>query len=323
MDKQKFLELLNKQVQGKTTPEEDQLIFNIYDRMQKKELPILTDEFEEIEIKKRIKNSIDQRISGRYAKPTVKIIPWLIKVAATISIIIALTYSIVYFIQQDTNVQMLSRSTNQEQKATITLTDGTKVHLNVLSTISFPEQFDNNHRTVIVQGEAFFEVTPDKNRPFIVESNGVQTKVLGTSFNVNSYNGDDVIVAVKTGKVEVSAPEDQSRKVVLLPNQKATFERASKNLLVEDIDMDYYLDWRNKTITFNLNSMEEVVSRLSRVYNMKIELIGYHENDCMIKASYPNNNLYSVLYGLQNLVDFEYNWKGEKTLEIVYKGCKN
>lgn len=323
MDKQKFLELLNKQVQGKTTPEEDQLIFKIYDRMQNKELPILTDEFEEIEIKKRIKNSIDQRISGRYAKQTVKIIPWLIKVAATISIIIALTYSVVYFIQQDTNVQMLSRSTNQEQKATITLTDGTKVHLNVLSSISFPDQFDNSHRTVIVQGEAFFEVTPDKNRPFIVEANGVQTKVLGTSFNVNSYNGDDVIVAVKTGKVEVSAPEDQSRKVVLLPNQKATFERASKNLLVEEIDMDYYLDWRNKTITFNLNSMEEVVSRLSRVYNMKIELIGYQENDCLIKASYPNNNLYSVLYGLQNLVDFEYNWKGEKTLEIIYKGCKN
>lgn len=323
MDKQKFLELIEKQAQGRTTPEEDQLIFDVYDRMQEKELPIITNESEEIDIKNRIKESIERRISRDIAKPTVKFIPWVLRTAAAVSILIALTFSIVYFTQQEKTVQMLSRSTNQEQKATITLTDGTKVHLNVLSSISFPEQFDKNNRSVVVQGEAFFEVTPDKKRPFIVEANGVKTKVLGTSFNINSYNGDDVIVAVKTGKVEVSAPEDNSNKVVLLPNQKATFERSSKNLLVEEVDMDYYLDWRNKTITFNLNSMEEVVTRLSRVYNMKIDLKGYQGNDCLIKASYPNDNLYSVLYGLQNLVDFEYTWKGEKTLEIIYKGCKN
>lgn len=92
---------------------------------------------------------------------------------------------------------------------------------------------------------------------------------------------------------------------------------------MEDADLDYYLDWRNKSITFDLNPLDEVLERIGRVYNVEIKLKGKKVKGCLIKATYANTNLNSIIYGLQNLVDFEYHWLDETTLEINYKGCKN
>jgi transmembrane sensor len=327
MDKDKFLKLLDKQADGQTSPEEDELIFQLFDQAQSSAVTPFDDVEDEFLSRSKILSAINENIdrdkADKIEKKTRKVVfqDW-IKYAAIFIMMAAA--SIIFYQQIDVLPQsnMMAKSTNQEQKATITLSDGTKVHLNVLSEIRFPEVFEGNNRTVEVRGEAFFEVAKDSSRPFLVQSNGVTTKVLGTSFNINSYNGDDVVVAVKTGSVQVSSMEEVEKKVVLSPNQKAIFKRAQKEFTVEEIDINYYLDWRNRTIAFNLESLDQVFNRLARVYNLEIDLIGF-DGSCAIKASFPNNNLYSVLYGLENLVDFEYVWKGEKKLQVIYKGCKN
>ncbi|EOZ91500.1 putative anti-sigma factor [Indibacter alkaliphilus LW1] len=325
MDKHKFLKLLDKQANGDTSPEEDELIFKLFDEAQKSDAYPFQNNEEEFLSKAKMLSSINKVIDSEVpAKKQInrKVFLNAMKYAAVLFLIAAISIFFFQRIGEIPNSNMIAKATNQEQKATITLSDGTKVHLNVLSEIRFPEVFDKDNRTVEVKGEAFFEVAKDTKRPFLVQSNGVTTKVLGTSFNINSYNGDDVVVAVKTGSVQVSSAEDSEKKVILSPNQKAIFKRAQKEFTVEEIDINYYLDWRNRTIAFNLESLDQVFNRLARVYNLEIELVGF-DGSCAIKASFPNNNLYSVLYGLENLVDFEYVWKGEKKLRVIYKGCKN
>lgn len=319
MDKEKFLEMVEKQAQGRSTPLEDQLIFNFYDQLQKR---VLEEDIDPSELK-GIQNRIKAKIDSRTLKNP-KILKFLYfgRIAAAVALLISFTLLVFYSFQKPEAVQMLSRSTNQQQKAMVTLTDGTRVYLNSVSEIRFPEKFGTDNRRVELDGEAFFEVVSDPERPFTVMSNGIITKVLGTSFNLNASSDKDVVVAVRTGKVEVAELENLAQTVVLFPNQKATFVLDSKKLLVEEADMDY-LDWRNKNITFDLNSLDEVMERIARVYNIQVNLKGYHGESCLIRATYSNKNLYSILYGLQNLVDFEHKWLDETTLEINYKGCEN
>ncbi len=322
MDKEKFLELVEKQAQGKTTPQEDQFIFSFYDRLQARDQDVELNPSEFIGIQNRIKANIDSRI---LKKSTTRLNDFshIGRIAAAVAILISFTLLIFYAFQKTETVQMLSRNTNEQQKAMVTLTDGTRVYLNSLSEIRFPKKFGADSRMVELDGEAFFEVVPDQDRPFTVISNGVITKVLGTSFNLNASSDKDVVVAVKTGKVEVSELENLSQTVVLVPNQKATFVLDSKKFLVEEADLDFYLDWRNKNISFDLKPLDKVMERIGRMYNVQVNLHGYNGEGCLIKATYVNDNLYSILYGLRNLVEFEYQWLDESTLEINYKGCKN
>ncbi len=102
------------------------------------------------------------------------------------------------------------------QPLTDTLPDGSVITLNKLSSLTYPNRFDGNTRTVQLNGEAFFNVTPNKDKPFIVDVNGVIIRVVGTSFNVKSTAGKTEVI-VETGRVEVSK---QQFTVMLTPHEK-------------------------------------------------------------------------------------------------------
>jgi ferric-dicitrate binding protein FerR (iron transport regulator) len=106
---------------------------------------------------------------------------------------------------------VMEKRTEYGQKLTVSLPDGSIVKLNAGSSISYPAEFSGNKREVRFSGEGFFEVAKDSSKPFIIESDGIFTKVLGTSFNLRSYSNEGKInVAVVTGKVEVRQPADTS-----------------------------------------------------------------------------------------------------------------
>ncbi|MFC4870989.1 FecR family protein [Negadavirga shengliensis] len=323
MDKHRFLALLEKQAKGQSTPEENRLISEIYDRMQDMEWDGQLDPGEERLLKERMKQAIDAKLFSVGSLKT-RLFPVIMKVAA--GVLLVLSFSYLYFSQslQVKPDDMMERQTSERQKATVTLVDGSLVHLNVNSRIRFPKNFGEGLRRVELEGEAFFEVVSDQNRPFVVESGGVTTRVLGTSFNVNAHIGKDVEVAVRTGKVGVSQGfTDEERQLVISPNQKVTLKHDSKDVFVEEVDMDQYLLWRAETIAFHLESFDQVVSKLGKVYNLNMVLEGFKQEECLIKATYSNRSLYTVLLGLKNLVDFEYEKKDASTLVIRYKGCKN
>lgn len=322
MDKKRFFLLLDKQARGMTTVEENKQISVIFDRIQQRSLSWEMNETEERAIQSRIKRRIDARLEEKKQVLVPSFPYW--RVVASIIFVLGLGY--LAFNPTDQNVvpTMLERRTDERQKAIITLQDGTVVYLHVNSSIQFPEEFEASSRRVILDGEAFFEVVSDKERPFTVESQGIKTRVLGTSFNVKSTAGNEVEVTVRTGKVAVFQGEVyEDQHLVLRPSQKATVDPQNREMFVEEVDVDEYLAWRSEEIAFDLVPFTEVMSRLGNVYNLDIQVEGIGGQQCLIKATYSNRSLYSILYGLKNLVDFDYEKTADGNMVVRYRGCRN
>jgi transmembrane sensor len=132
---------------------------------------------------------------------------------------------------------LIEKVTWQQDSLRIVLEDGSTVVLGKNSKLSYPAHFDKGSRTVILTGDAFFEVAKDPTRPFYVYSNEIVTRVLGTSFRVQAIEGgSQVVVQVKTGRVSVykqprfALTDPEADGLVLLPNQQVTYSRIQQNL---------------------------------------------------------------------------------------------
>lgn len=146
----------------------------------------------------------------------------------------------------------------------VVLADGTKVWLNSMSEIQFPVQFNQTQRSVKLTGEAYFEVAKDPSRPFLVEVNDKTIEVLGTHFNVNSYD-TQMKTTLFEGSVKVA---NSLTHKILIPGQEAHV--AGKEILVKRGDLKKALAWRNNEFYFKNESMREVLREISRWYDVKI-----------------------------------------------------
>jgi transmembrane sensor len=150
------------------------------------------------------------------------------------------------------------------------LSDGTKVWLNSASSIKFPVAFNGSERKVELTGEAYFEVAHDAKRPFKVVSNQQQVEVLGTHFNINAYNDEDVInTTLLEGSVKVTSA---NAAITIVPGQQAQFKNGKIN--VASVNVDDAVAWKNGLFNFNDNSIEEVMKQLSRWYDVDIKYEG-------------------------------------------------
>ena len=152
----------------------------------------------------------------------------------------------------------------------LVLGDGTKVWLNSASSLNYPVQFAEKERCVELDGEAYFEVTPDPERPeqpFIVEAGGIQTRVLGTAFNFSAYRGENAsTITLLTGKVAVSAPGHAER--VLLPGQQLKYDAENRKTVIKEVDAEDFVVWKDGLFLFNDCGLEEIIPRLSRWYGV-------------------------------------------------------
>ena len=163
----------------------------------------------------------------------------------------------------------IKREAGKGQKLTIIFRDGSRVKLNSESYIIFPESFSAKTREVTLSGEAFFEITPDKTRPFIVKTKNVQTTVLGTTFNITSYPDEPFVkVALIEGKVLVKAKEEKKEKEVrLIPEEMAKID--SRGIKVVNFDITKVTAWKDNKIVFDRATFDEVQATLERWYNVK------------------------------------------------------
>jgi len=192
-------------------------------------------------------------------------------------------------------VPPLQRTGNTQwgQKLNLTLADGTKVRLNSGSSLKYPEHFQGGQREVELSGEAFFEVATDTTRPFVIKSGELETTVLGTSFNINTYPGNDhIAVTVATGLVRVAA---QDREVELGPNQQGLFDRRTGAISKKTTDIGQFLDWKEGVIRFEDAELAQVVDILERWYGADIEFAQGDIGNCHITATYDNVDLEGVL----------------------------
>jgi transmembrane sensor len=183
------------------------------------------------------------------------------------------------------------------KRSRILLEDGTQVWVNAGSKLEYDDNFlDGATREVTLEGEAYFDVTPDKSRPFIVHIQGVEIKVLGTSFNVKGYVGESQVEATLVhGKISIAGRGDQDH-VTLAANQRAVFLKEKKKLLVENnVETDTYTAWRKGVLVFEDQPLYEILPILERTFNVTIHTEGNASLDCRFTAKINNKSLQEVL----------------------------
>lgn len=150
----------------------------------------------------------------------------------------------------------------------IRLPDGTKVWLNAATSLTYPVQFTGNERRVTLNGEAYFEVAHDRTRPFKVFTQNQEVEVLGTHFNINSYDDESATrTTLLEGSVKVSKLNTVTG-VVLKPGQLSVLN--ANSLKVEAADVESELDWKNGYFIFNEESLSTIMKKVSRWYDVDV-----------------------------------------------------
>lgn len=160
----------------------------------------------------------------------------------------------------------------------LVLSDGTEVYLNAGSRLIYPTRFVRKERIVTLEGEAYFKVAKDKERPFIVQAGRVRTRVLGTEFNISSYSASDVHVTLIEGGVQVDAPGHSK---VIMPGQDLCV-RKDGSMSVKEVDLHSYIYWRDGYFYFDNLPLVEVLQGIGRWYNVGVEFRNIQAMDCKV-----------------------------------------
>lgn len=156
----------------------------------------------------------------------------------------------------------------------IILSDSSEVWLNAGSTLIFPSNFTSKTREVVLFGEAYFSVKSDKEKPFIVQTSGLEIMALGTEFNISAYAEDNVIQTVlKKGSVSIRRIDDfkEENKIILIPNQLASFDKNTKQSIITTVDTDFYTLWTDGLLSFENRDLNRIIKSLERYYNINIQ----------------------------------------------------
>lgn len=170
---------------------------------------------------------------------------------------------------RDAKTGVLTLTIPRGQNYKVTLADGTEVWLNTDTKFSYPSKFTGGERRVSLQGEAYFKVKRDPQHPFIVEANGVETKVLGTEFNVRSYGKNNSYVTLIKGSVEVKNRDQQTHHVRLVPGQEAKLN-ADGSFDMAEVDVDSYVYWKEGFFYFDNVDLESIMKDIGRWYNLNV-----------------------------------------------------
>lgn len=222
-------------------------------------------------------------------------------------------------------VETEQRTNPRGQKSLLQLSDGTKVWLNADSRLTYAKDFEGKaQRDVYLEGEAFFDVAHDAAHPFRVHTSGITIKVLGTSFNVKSYNDDASIeTTLIRGKVSINkegaGPTDGN--VVLKPNQRAIYQKQTKSLNIEEVMAERSTLWRYDQLIFDETPLSDVVLQLERWYDVKIHLQEGDNLQCRLTADLGKESLEEVLNLLSTSQQITYTQKG-KDVFITGMLCK-
>ena len=256
----------------------------------------------------------------------------IIRIAASLVLILGVAYLVHIYFFTGPEVIYVNKTTVRGQRLTFQLSDGSKVKLNAQSTIIFPEKFDENTRKIQLSGEAFFEVKRDPNRPFIVSSGHVNTEVLGTAFNINAFPGEDIVVTVATGKVNVStgmrsppignsSDRQNLKEVILTMGQQAIYHISNKHLARREVEPDNYMGWKDGKLRFEETPLGEVAEILQRWYDVDIRFDNEQLVSCTVTSTFKSESIEDVLEELKFIFKLNYTMD-DRNIVISGKGCE-
>lgn len=180
------------------------------------------------------------------------------------------------------------------QKATVTLPDGSKVWLNSLSELRYTPGFTSRKRELQLEGEAYFEVAPDPDRPFVVTGTDLKVEALGTSFGMKTYREDRMVSSIlMSGKVRVTTP-DGTR--VLKPNERIQYDKTTAQSKHSQVaNATEFTGWIRNELRFENETLDEIARSIQRIYNVEIIFASENLKQLRYTGTVQNNSLESVL----------------------------
>lgn len=192
------------------------------------------------------------------------------------------------------------------------LADGTSVHLNAGSSIKFPVRFiQGSPREVFLKGEAYFDVERDETHPFIVSAQDISIEVLGTQFSVMSYPEDSSSqVVLVEGSVGMSL-DNTSEQIVLTPGQRGVFDKKNKAIVTDEVSTSIYTSWMHGELVFRHMTFEDILKRLERHYNVKIDNQFIAAKEETFNANFGEESIEQVLNYFNSVYDIQYTIEGK------------
>ena len=189
------------------------------------------------------------------------------------------------------------------------LSDGTSVHLNAGSSLRYPVKFIKGaNRQVFLKGEAFFDVTSNKQAPFVVSADDLNVEVFGTAFNVSAYSNDSSTdVVLVEGSVALYKNKESSKEgITIVPGTKGSLVKSQNNITIEKVDTKLYTQWIKGNLIFRNNSFETISKKLERHYNIKIINTNEELNKELFNANFNEDSIEVILSSFKNSYHFEY-----------------
>lgn len=232
---------------------------------------------------------------------------WM-KYAAMIAVILVIGGGAGYWLYQNgNNQQMMVAVANEGIVKEVILPDGTKVWLNNSATLKYPREFSEKERNVYLDGEAYFEVTKNRHKPFTVQSDAMRVRVLGTTFNFKSDKNCRIAEATLIeGEIEVKGNKEEGQ-IILAPGQRAELNKNNGRLTVKQVNAKLDAVWHDNLIPFQQADIFTISKALERFYDVKIIL----SPDIQADKTYSGvlkrkSNIESVLKSLQNSIPIDY-----------------
>lgn len=279
-----------------------------------------------------VEKSIFNKIIQKRQQPNkVKTIYKIFKWAAACILLFSLCYTGYYFMPSS-NVIIVNTTKNQKE---VLLPDGTQVVLNVNSEISYPKSFGDGRRVVKFSGEGYFDVAKDSIHPFIIETDYIKVRVLGTIFNFKAYHDDPKIeTSLIEGAVALISKDEQTVYSVLKPNQKFTAEKdvllkpnreltTKKELLVEKLEYTGLtkkspvdIVWKEGKIGFSSATLNEIATTLKRKYDVNLKIVNPEKMEYKYTAVFDGESVEDILRSLSIVKHFDYRKEGNDI--IIY-----
>ena len=240
----------------------------------------------------------------------------LIKIAAVVAITLGGSY---FYYQSSLEKELMAMQTitvPAGQRNNITLVDGTNLWLNARTSLSYPVKFGKNNRQVVLDGEAYFDVTKDKSKPFIVQTDNYNVEVLGTQFDVNAYSETgEFETTLMSGSVKVASASDSTQKITLKPNNKVFLQDGKLHVTAVD-DYNPYR-WKEGLICFKNETFTSIMKDFEKYYGLTIQV----KNKNVFKYVYTGKfrQTDGIDYALRVLQkDIKFTYQRDDENQIIY-----
>lgn len=276
--------------------------------------------FEKIKEKTGIREIEDQKVVQLNLKK--RKFSWIQKIAAVLFVLVLSAGIYQFFLSgslwsKSSSIAWEKLETPSRLIRKVTLCDGTQITLNSESTLKYPKTFTGATREVYLTGEAYFDVASDHKHPFILHTEKMDIRVLGTAFNVRSYTNDRSKEAtLLRGKIQVTFRDNPAEKVILKPTDKIvikdssyvvtsqTYYNHSDGQIIETL-------WMNNKLAFRNESFESLANSLSRKYGVKMVFTNNSLRDLQFSGEFEKENINQALLSLQIVTPFHYKLKGD------------